>query len=77
MAGQRTGWDRGLGRGEWGGGAQALEISVCASELLSGWRVGGGWTSGWGLGGIWQEASHSRKLASFTRTEKKMKKQSK
>lgn len=64
MAGQRTGWGGGgwLGRGlevGWEGGAQALEISVCASELLSGrrrvvvvGREGVGQVVGvWGAGG--------------------------
>lgn len=56
-------------------GGQALEISVCMFQLFSGWEGFGVWVGGggsgwvWGLG-IWQPASHSRKLASFTRTKK-------
>lgn len=71
--------------GQWTGGGtllggQALEISVvCFSsfqdrrglelEFGLGGVVGRGGWFGWGLGS-WQRASHSRKLASFTRTKK-------
>lgn len=67
------------GGGHWTGGCtllggQALEISVvCFSAFQDGWGLelefGWGEWLGWGLG-TWQPASHSRKLASFTRTKK-------
>lgn len=66
------------GGGYWTGGGtllggQALEISVvCFSSFRDGrgleFELGWGEWLGWGLG-TWQRASHSRKLASFTRTK--------